>query len=301
MEVTLSQELNPTKTSNLAKIAAVTLLFIMNYLPTFADLHEKYSEIDSYYSHGYLIPLVSIFIIWHKRAKLKDMGVVPCPAGLWVLSGGLLLYIFGSWWFVNIVANFSMLVVLLGLLLYLFGKPITRELAFSLAYLFFMIPLPKITIIYITFWLKLLAASAAAEIILAMGIPVLLQGAFLELPTGIIEIDNACSGLRSLIALAAMGVIVAYFLPVSLLKKCLVVLISIPIAMVANVTRIVIVIWVSYLYSPSGRAFEVTDFTTGYLIFIIAFTGLYIVSKVAIAWESHQVAKSVLSRKLRHA
>ncbi len=285
MEVTLTQELNPTKTSNLVKIAAITLLFVITYLPTFADLHAKYSEIDSYYSHGYLIPLVSAYVIWRKRAKLKNMGVVPCSTGLWVLGGGLLIYLFGRWWFVNFVADFSMLVVLLGLLLYLFGKSITREFAFSLAFLLFMIPLPKIMIIYITFWLKLQAASAATGIVDAMGIPVFLRGAFIELPNGLIEIDNACSGLRSLIALAAMGVVVAYFLPVSLLKKCLVALASIPIAVLANVTRIVTVIWVSYLYSPSGRAFELTDFWTGYLIFIIAFAGLYIVSKVAMAWE----------------
>lgn len=294
MEASLSQELNLRKASTIAKWAAIIFFFMLTYLPAFADLHAKYSEVDSYYSHGYLIPLVSGFIIWHKRNKLKGMRVHPFPAGLWVLSGGLLLYLFGRWWYVNFVADLSLLVVLAGLSLYLFGTAVTRELTFPLAFLVFMIPLPKITIIYITFWLKLLAASAATGIVSAMGIPILLEGAFISLPNGILEIENACSGLRSLIALTAMGGVFAYFLPVSFVKKWSFALTSIPIAMGANLIRIVILIWVSYLYSPGARAFRVADFTTGYLIYLIALLGLYIVSRGALTWERHQTANSVL-------
>lgn len=295
MQVTLAQELDPRKASNIANIAMIALLFIILYVPVFADLHAKYSEIDSYYSHGYLVPLVSGFVIWHKRNKLKSMKVVPLSAGLGVLGGGLLVYILSRWLYVNVVSNFSMLVVLTGLSLYLFGKAITRELMFPLAFLLFMIPLPKLSIIYITFWLKLLAASAATETVYAMGIPVLLQGAFIALPNGLLEVDNACSGLRSLIALAALGVVYAYFLPVSLLTKWAVVVISIPIAMAANIIRIVVLIWVSYLYSPTGRAFELADFTTGFLVFALALIGLYIVSQGAKAWERWGATNSLSS------
>ena len=293
MEVSLAQELNLSKASNIAKWAAITSFFILTFLPTFADLHAKYSEIDSYYSHGYLVPLVSVFVIWHKRKALKGMKALPCPAGLWVLGGGLLLYLFGRWWYVNFVSDLSMLVVLAGLSLYLLGTAVTRALIFPLAFLLFMIPLPKITIIYITFWLKLLAASAATGIVSAMGIPVLLEGAFISLPNGVLEVENACSGLRSLIALTAMGVIFAYFLPVSFFKKCLLALTSIPIAVGANLIRIVILVWVSYLYSPGARAFQIADFTTGYLIYLIALLGLYVVSRGALAWERRQMANCV--------
>ncbi len=294
MEVSLAQELNLSKASNIAKWAAITVLFVLTFLPAFADLHAKYSEIDSYYSHGYLVPLVSVFVIWHKRKELKRMKAVPFPAGLWVLGGGLLLFLFGRWWYVNFVSDLSMLVVLAGLSLSLFGKAVTRELMFPLAFLLFMIPLPKITIIYITFWLKLLAASAATEIVSAMGIPVLLEGAFISLPNGILEVENACSGLRSLIALTAVGVIFAYFLPVSFFKKGILALTSIPIAVGANLIRIVILVLVSYLYSPGASAFKIADFTTGYSIYLIALLGLYIVSRGALAWERRQMANSVL-------
>jgi len=152
METTLSQELRMDKVGNIIKIGIIALLFVIAYWPAFLILNKKYSAIDSYYSHGYLIPFVSAFIIWHKRNKLKNMVVVPCRAGLWVLAGGLLLYIFGSWWYVNFVSASSMIIVLGGLSLYLFGKKITREFLFPLLFLFFMIPLPKIVIIYITFW-----------------------------------------------------------------------------------------------------------------------------------------------------
>jgi len=285
VNATLAQELSLRSVSNIARIAAMALLFAIMYLPVFADLHAKYSAIDSYYGHGYLIPLVSAFAVWLRRHRLKRMEVVPFPPGLGVLGGGLLLYFASRWLYVNVAADLSAVIVLAGLSLYLFGKAITRELMFPLAFLLFMIPLPKISIIYITFWLKLFVASAATEAVSAMGVPVLLRGAFIELPTGAIEIDNACSGLRSLIALMAMGVAYASFLPVSFLRKTVVVLFSIPIAIAANLIRILVLIWVSYLYSPTGKAFEMTDFTTGMLVYAIALMGLIAVSQGATAWQ----------------
>ena len=185
----------------------------------------------------------------------------------------------------NVVADVSMLVVLTGLSLYLFGRFVTRALMFPLAFLLFMIPLPKISIIYVTFWLKLFAARAATEIVDTIGIPVLLHGAFIELPNGVLEIENACSGLRSLIALTAFGTLFAYFLPVSRLKKVLFVLVAIPVAVTANLIRIVSLILVSYRYGPTGRAFEMADLVTGLLVFAIAWGGLFVVSKGAVAWE----------------
>lgn len=90
MGTTLAEELNLRSPGTAARIATISVLFLITYLPVLATLHAKYSEIDSYYSHGYLIPLVSGFIIWHKRDRLKPLRVVPSPPGLWVLGGGLL-------------------------------------------------------------------------------------------------------------------------------------------------------------------------------------------------------------------
>jgi len=288
METTLSQELRMDKVSNIIKIGLITFLFILAYWPAFIILNTKYSAIDSYYSHGYLIPFVSAFIIWHKRNKLKNMVVVPCRAGLWVLGAGLLLYIFGSWWYVNFVAASSMIIVLGGLSLYLFGKKITREFVFPLLFLFFMIPLPKIVIIYITFWLKLVAATSATKLVTLMGLPATVRGAFIVLPNTTLEVSNACSGLRSLIALIALGTAYAYFLRVSLFKKYIFFLTSIPIATIANLIRINILIWISYIYGPMGNVFKRTDTTTGFLVFVFALIGLNIVGKWITLWENHK-------------
>ncbi len=288
METTLSRELSLNSVGNVVKIGAITLLFVIAYWPAFVILNAKYSAIDSYYSHGYLIPFVSAFIIWHKRDKLRNMVVVPCRAGLWVLGLGLLLYIFGSWWYVNFVAASSMIIVLGGLSLYLFGKKITREFVFPLLFLFFMIPLPKIAIIYVTFWLKLVAATTATKLVTLMGLPATVRGAFIILPNTTLEVSNACSGLRSLIALIALGTAYAYFLRVSMFKKYIFFLTSIPIATAANLIRINILIWISYIYGPTGTVFKRTDTTTGFLVFIFALIGLNIVGKWITLWENRK-------------
>jgi exosortase len=284
MHVTLAEELDLRDRDILARATGIVLLFGITYLPVFATLYGKYVEVDSYYSHGFLIPLLSAFVIWWKRDALKTMSVVPSRAGLWVLGGGLLLYMLATSWLVNFISALSMLFVLAGLSVYLFGFAVTRALWFPLAFLFYMVPLPKFSIIYITFWLKLLVASLAADFVEIVGIPVLLDGAYLALPNGVIEIENACSGLRSLIALTSLGAVYAYLAPLSTARKWILFIASVPIALAANLIRVVAMVLVSYRYGPRGRAFEWTDFTTGLLVFALAFLGLYLVSRVLKAW-----------------
>ncbi|MFZ5800456.1 MAG: exosortase/archaeosortase family protein [Candidatus Omnitrophota bacterium] len=285
MERTLAEELRLSKVGNIAKLGAIIVFFAIAYYPVFIILNAKYSEIDSYYSHGYLVPFISALIIWHKRNKLKDMLVVPSRLGFWVLSGGLLFYLFSAWWYVNFLSAFSMLIVLSGLCLYLFGKKITGELLFPIAFLFFMIPLPKITIIYITFWLKLFAAAVAAKVVSFIGIPAIVKGAIILLPQNMsLEVENACSGLRSLISLLALGAAYAYFLKVRLLKKCIFFLSSLPIATAANLIRIVIVTLIYYIYRPSANVFKRVDTITGLSVFVFAFIGLSIMGKWVASW-----------------
>lgn len=284
MHVTLAEELDLRSRDILARVTGIVLLFGITYLPVFATLYGKYVEVDSYYSHGFLVPLLSAFVIWWKRDALKTMSVVPSRAGLWVLGGGLLLYVLATSWLVNFVSALSMLVVLAGLSIYLFGLAVTRALWFPVVFLLYMVPLPKFSIIYITFWLKLLVASLAADVVEVVGIPVLLDGAYLTLPNGVIEIENACSGLRSLIALTSLGAVYAYLAPLSTARKWILLVAAVPIALAANLIRVVAMVLVSYQYGPRGRAFEWTDFTTGLLVFALAFLGLYLVSSVLKAW-----------------
>lgn len=264
---------------NLVRLTAVAVLFVATYVPVLLGLHEKYGEPDSYYSHGYLIPVISAWIVWRQRETLKRQTLTAWRPGLGVLIAGVLLYLFGRWWFVNFIAAVSIVVVLAGLSLYLFGKAATRALAFPLGFLLFMIPVPKLAIIYITFWLKLFAATVASELVSILGIPVLLEGAFIQVPGGRLEVDNACSGLRSLIALTAMGTLFAYLIPMSRTRTAVVAIAAVPIAVVANILRIVVLVLVTYAYGLTGRAFEVTDFTTGYLIYLVAFGALYLTSQ----------------------
>ncbi len=297
MEMTLSQELGLSKklnkNSNTIKLGIIGLLFIIAYWPALIILNYKFSAVGSYYSHGYLIPFVSAFIVWHKWDKLKSMIVVPCRAGLWVVGGGLFIYLFASWWQVNILAASSMIVVLGGLSLYFFGKKITWELAFPLLFLFFMIPLPKTIIIRVTFWLKMFAAEAATEVSTLLGIPAAVRGAWVTFPDGtLLEVDCACSGLRSIIALVALGAAYGYFLRVSWFKKGLFLLASLPIATISNLVRIVILIWIAYVYSPGGAVFRWTDLITGILVFVFALIGLNIVGSWITLWENRKLRNS---------
>ncbi len=267
---------------NFLIVGVTVFLLLVVYYPSMVWLNIKYSDADSYYSHGYLIPLVSAFIVWQKRKELLETIPTSSLTGLFLLIAGLALHVFSVWYQVNFTSALSLVVVISGLVLYLGGKEIFRKLLFPLGYLVFMLPLPSIMTIYITFKMKLMAAVLAVKVIDLTGLPVQLIGSYIILPNGTLEVGDACSGLRSLISLLALGAVAAYFFPASQRGKFLLFVFSIPVALAANVFRIVADTWVCYIYG-TGPIFKAFHDFSGLLIFLIALVFLFIIGK-GILW-----------------
>ncbi len=101
--------------------------FILCYLPTFFWLNGKFSGQDSYYSHGYLIPFVSAYLIYLKRNELKAIKPSSSTAGLWLIIAALIIHVFGEIAVVNFVSSFSMILYISGVSLYLNGQEIFRK------------------------------------------------------------------------------------------------------------------------------------------------------------------------------
>jgi len=233
------------------------VLVIISYYSTFIWLYERFIETDSYYSHGFLVPLVTVFFIWRKREKLRVLSPGYSSSGLVLVVWALLLNILSIWTHIFFTSGFSILFLAFGLSLFLFGKEITKEILFPLSFLVFMLPLPLKAVTAFSFPLKMYVTKFSVGLVSKMGIPAFRQGFHIYLSNASLTIGNPCSGLRSLISFMALGAIFAYLLKASLGRKIFIFLLAIPIALFSNMARVVALtlaanFWGSKTASPGG-------------------------------------------------
>jgi len=260
------------------KSAIITALLLLIYSPTIWWMIDRWNAKDSYYSHGFLVPVVSLYVLWLKRDKLFSIKSKPLALGLWLLAAGLIIHMLSAFFRVYFTSAFSSLLVIVGLVLYFSGVQMLRETLFAILFLIFMIPLPLIAIVGITFKLKLFAAYWANKIVNALGVRAVLDGSVIKMQHTQVIVEDVCSGLRSLISLLALGTIIAYLSKLSRLKKVIVFFAAGVMAIIANIVRIVFMALTSEIY---GAKFTEGFLHTlsGLIVFVVAFAGLMIVVK----------------------
>ncbi|MBF0478090.1 MAG: exosortase/archaeosortase family protein [Candidatus Omnitrophica bacterium] len=255
-------------------------LLILAYVPVIFWMWDRWFARDSYYSHGILIPFVSGYLIWQKWAEIKNTPVVPSKRrGSIITLAGILVYILASLFRVYFVGGFSMFAVLIGLIMYFYGWQVLRKIWVPVALLLFMFPLPLVIITNISFRMKMLAAKIAAVILNHIGIPALREGSMIYMRHAYVVVDDVCSGLRSLISLLALGAIFAYISSKTKVKKWILFFSTVPIAVITNVVRVVILASIAEIWGSQYTKGFVHD-TTGFLIFAVAFILLYAVGRL---------------------
>lgn len=271
------------KNKNLLKIMLLAFLFALTYLPTFKWMQQRFSAVETYYEHGYLVPFIVGWLVFRKKDKLIKAPSGTHIGGLWLVIAGLLLHVVGLSSEIKFVSGFSMIIVLLGMSLYLLGKAKTKEMLFAIMFIIFMIPIPRVIVLHISFRMKMLAAQAGTYLINLFGITAFRDGSVIRIPGATLTVGSPCSGLRSLIALTALGVLFAYLVDLPRYKKIILFLCSIPLALLANVLRITLIIWVAYLKGEEFATGKFHDYS-GIFTFLFAILGLILVSRL-LQWK----------------
>lgn len=223
---------------------------------------------DPNYSHGLLLPLFSAYFIWLNREELAKTPIKSSLSGLLVLLIGLGLLLLG--WIAGeyFTQRLSFLVVLFGGLLFLLGRSWMKKLAFPLGILVLAIPIPYVIYNTLTFPLKLFASKMATNLLQLIGLSVYRDGNIIVLPNMVLEVIDACSGIRSLISLLAVCVILAYFVRRWVYRILLIVL-SVPIAIGVNVLRVFVTGILSYKFGKEAAEGFFHTFS-GLLVFMIS-------------------------------
>lgn len=247
-------------------------------------MKDKFLEEESNYSHGFLIPIISLFLIWKMKDKLKEIPITSSTKGLILLCAGLLIHLVSRCFLIDFVSGCSLIIVIYGLCLYLLGVRMTKKLIFPISFLIFMVPLPAVFTLALTFHMKMFATYWATGVTNLIGIPAVMEGATIILPNDFLEIGEPCSGIRSLITLLALSSLFAYFLSISYLKKIILFFATIPIALLSNLVRIVFLTIVTYVYGQKAALEEPGHTISGLLVYIVALAGLGAVGKI-LTWQ----------------
>ena len=252
-----------------AGVAALAVALAGLYWNVIPHLVEQWAHEEDY-THGFLILPISLYVVWEKRRELKRLAPEPSLAGAGLLAVGLFTLLLGAVGAELFLQRSSLILVLAGLVWLILGKAFLSEVAFPLAFLIFMVPLPAIVMNAIAFPLQLFAAQSATFCMEAAGVPVLREGNTIVLSNTTLEVVEACSGIRSLQALLALGAIYGYFTQKAAWKRWALIALSIPIAIVANAFRVAGTGFLAYFIGPEAAQGFYHTFA-GWLVFAVAF------------------------------
>jgi exosortase len=261
------------------RVLFFALLLLLLYGGVIAGLMaDWYKNGDD--AHGFFVLPLSAYFAWRKRDILVSLGCKPALAGLlWILGSMVLLFV-GSLGAELFLTRISVVATIAGLIVYFWGWQILRALAFPLCFSLLMIPLPAIIYYQIVFPLQLLASRLATFGLEWLNLfPVIREGNLLFLPHYTLEVVEACSGVRSLIALFALALGYGYLAQPSKVMRGVLVLLVVPLAILSNASRVTLQALIVYY-----RGLDISERpwhqTTGLMTFISAALLLLLVNRV---------------------
>jgi exosortase D (VPLPA-CTERM-specific) len=218
-------------------IAIIPLLIGIYYLIVPGMVMDWYN--DENYSHGFLVPLISGYFLWQRWPVLKDQAIKPDGLGIVVIILGLIQLFLGWLATEYFTMRSSLILLLIGCVLYWFGREILKGMSLPLGFCFFMIPIPYIIYDMAAFPLKLFVTKVSVSFLELMGVVVYREGNIIMFPATTLEVADACSGIRSLISLLALAVGYAFFVQTTNLRRWIIVLFAVPIAIATNALRVI--------------------------------------------------------------
>jgi exosortase len=262
------------------ELALLSLAMVLLYWAVVPLMVQDW-YVDENYSHGFLIPAVSAYILWARRQDiaLAARNTKPSVIGFIVCVLSLAAFVVGRAGAEFFLQRSSLVLLLLGSVLWICGWPVFRVAWGPLGFLFFMVPLPYLVYDSIAFPLKLVAARFATDSLFYLNVPVLREGNVIHLAHQSLEVADACSGIRSLVSLVALGVVYAYFTESASWKRLIIVISTIPIAIAANAFRVTGTGLLTHYVSPKAAEGFFHTFS-GWLVFVVAFVLLFGVGSV---------------------
>jgi exosortase len=208
--------------------------------------------------HAPVLVAITLFLLW--RGRHEFAAAVPPPGAIWpgvVLAAGLLVFVFGVRTRIAFFESLSHVVIVAGAMLLVGGAALLRKFRFALSFLLLSAPIPSFVLAMVTAGLKMQVTTVAVELLYALGYPIADQGTVITMGHYQLLVAEACAGMNSIISLSAVGLVYLYLAPPQRTWQLVLCLASIiPIAIAANVLRIVALSLITYyLGDEAGQGF----------------------------------------------
>jgi exosortase len=217
---------------------ALGALVVWAYWIVLGEIVGKWSSPE--YSHGYLVPVFAFFLLWLRRSQIVAESCCPSWWGLAPLAVGAAARVVGAFYYVEYLEMLSLLPCLVGLSLCSGGKQGLYWSWPSIAFLFFMLPLPYTVEVMLSGPLRRVAVVASTYVLQTFGFSAVAEGNIIHMESQPILVAEACSGLSMLLTFFALSTGLAIVIKRSWVDKTVIVLSALPIAIIANIARIVL-------------------------------------------------------------
>lgn len=249
------------------------------YTPVFIQLYQsRWETID--YTHAYFILPVSLLLVWTLKDKLKSLSAMPSTGQSMLALGliilGVLTFAFGWKNDYLSVSTISLIPLLFGLSIYLYGSKVAKILAFPILYLLFLVPPPLGILDAVTLPMRYGVSVVSEKILHLLNYPISREGLLLSVGGHQVFLGEACSGFRSLVTLSALGLAYIYLSKGSTKKRTIMALSIIPLTLIGNLIRVVSVCLVTYYIGESVGQRYYHDIS-GFVIFLFMIIGLLII------------------------
>jgi len=218
-------------------LIAAVIAIICGFGGALLQLVQTWNQHEEY-SHGFLIPVVTAWLLWTRRDALRNSVGRPSWIGAILISLALAMHAIGGLSAISVFSQIGFVIALLGMVLAVGGYSLLKAAIIPIAFLFFAIPLPDSVNSALTLQLQLISSNLGALFIRVSGFPVYLDGNIIDLGNYKLQIVDACSGLRYLYPLLSLSFLAAYLFHAPLWQRTFVFLSGIPIAIGMNGLRI---------------------------------------------------------------
>ncbi len=276
-----------------ARAAGATLLLallIAIYSRTAIALWGVWTTNDNY-SHGPLVPLVSLALVWMRRHRIAAAPAAGDGRGVALVGLACALQLAGIRSDVLMLQGDSFVLMLFGLALAFLGTARTRVLALPIGYLVFMLTFPPLLVNQVSFGLKDIAVGLATRAAEMLGVELQRSGMSLFVASGELRVEHPCSGLRSLIALLGLGALLAAHLRGTWWRRGLLFLAAVPVAIAVNAMRITLLILVAH-YAGIARVTRTLHDVSGVLLYVVALFAMFAVRAALEPGPPGRIARS---------